>query len=100
MRGGAVAIPITFTCSDYDPKRPAVTFTPTKVSASRSVDVTGNSEGGWVFCQGPSDNYLTIEGGTIDFVSGFSGDESEIVFTVTHDGFAKTILITYCTRAD
>ena len=57
MRGGAVSIPITFTCSDYDPKRPAVTFTPTKVSASGSVNVNGNFNATNIFNNGTLINF-------------------------------------------
>jgi hypothetical protein len=67
------------------------------------VTVRGRSKSGWVFCGLDEDNcgdYLRVTGGSVTLVSGWSGDDGNVEFIVTHDGVSPEILI-YCnTRAD
>ena len=85
--------------------RPSVEFSTASCPFGSMVTVTGRSQRGWVWANVfPTDSdrfvHLLIEGGTVELITGFSGDDIHCEFKVMHDGKSPTILITWNTRAD
>jgi hypothetical protein len=87
--------------------RPAVVFSIKPLSHDlfdTSIVVTACSSGGWVFCgigEFGEGNFLSCTGGTVTLQGGgWSGDNQEAAFVVTHDGVSDEIVVTYNTRAD
>jgi len=85
--------------------RPPVTFSTASCPFASSVTVKGHSTGGWVWANVfPTDSdqfeHLLIEGGTVELLNGFSGDDVNCEFRVTHDVTSQAIIITWNTRAD
>ena len=67
-----------------------------------SARVRGRSEGGWVFCglERGCGEYMRVAGGRVEYVAGFSGDDCDVEFIITHDGTASTVVVTFNSRAD
>ena len=98
-------IPIVFEVAIQTTRseRPKVVFEHAPVQRGGSTTVRGQSAGGWVFCGIEEDGcgqLLSVRGAVFESVSGFTGDDSNIEFCLTHDGEADEIVVTYNTRAD
>jgi len=104
-------IPIVFRASTYrhpssgKQERPPVEFSTSTCPSGATITLRGHSKGGWVWATvGPSDSdqwdSLRIEGGSVELIGGFSGDDSECEVRVTHDGTSSELIITWNTRAD
>jgi hypothetical protein len=97
------AIPLLFVVARVDAERPPVSFDAPPLSRGGSVTVRASSDGGWVFCgleEDGSGKYLVVRGGNAKLLSGFSGDETDVEFSITHDGVSSEVVVTYNTRAD
>ena len=44
--------------------------------------------------------YMRVAGGRVEYVAGFSGDDCDVEFIITHDGTASTVVVTFNSRAD
>ncbi len=103
-----MSIPIRYVPADarYSSQRPAVTFSVHAVAPGATVEVHAQSSGGWVFDINLSESGACVEsvleavGGTVAYLFGFSGDETGVDFSITHDGKAQEIVLTYNTRPD
>ena len=121
-------IPITFRPSTasygiHNRVRPLVTFTQiansdideeigdkspstVRVESFGTVIVKAHSSCGWVFdinLTGDGDcnsSVLEVTGGSFKYIEGFTGDDCNVSFSVTHDGKAAEILVIYNTRPD
>ena len=94
---------LLFVVSQEDAARPAVSFDASPLPCGGTVAVQGRSEGGWVFCGVEEDgagDFLIVKGGSIEFITGFSGDSCKVEFNITHDGVSSEVVVTYSTRAD
>ena len=82
--------------------RPVVRFDTCVVPHGGSARVRGRSEGGWVFCglERGCGEYMRVAGGRVEYVAGFSGDDCDVEFIITHDGTASTVVVTFNSRAD
>ncbi len=97
-------VPIQFVPVRDVARRPAVIFSVATVPRGASVNVTGSSAGGWVFCglgEFGEGEFLSVAGGTATQQGdSWSGDSVEVMFLVTHDGVSDEIVVTFNTRAD
>jgi hypothetical protein len=101
-------IPIRFVPAkaEYNERRPAVTFDTHAVALGGTVDVRAASDGGWVWDINCTDvgecgsGVFEVSGGSCTYVSGFSGDESNVHFKLTHEGISHEIVVVYNTRPD
>ena len=96
-------INVVFVAAREDVDRPAVAFDAPPLSCGGTITVRATSEGGWVFCGQDEDGggkFLVVKGGSAKLVSGFSGDETDVEFTITHDGMSSEVAVTFNTRAD
>ena len=92
-----------YVASREDALRPPSSFSVSSLARGASARVRGVSSGGWVFCgllAAGCGQFLAVAGGAAKEVSGFSGDETEVEFELTHDGSAAEVVVTYSTRAD
>ena len=101
-------IPIHYLPSDsnYTTARPPCTFDVSSLANGATVAVNARSSLGWVFdinltgsgqC---ATSVLEVTGGSLHYLQGFSGDETSVLFSITHDGSASQIFVTYNTRPD
>lgn len=101
-------IPIYFiaAAAAYEQPRPPVSFSADTVAAGATVAIHAKSSHGWVWdlnltgtgeC---SNTVLDVKGATLALGHGFSGDETAVDFSLTHDGVSKEIIVTYNTRPD
>ncbi len=116
-------IPVTFRPSTasyglHNRVRPLVTFThntthntnsdndAVNVESFGTVIVKAHSQGGWVFdlnLTGDGEcnsSVLEVTGGSSKYIEGFTGDDCNVSFSLTHDGKAAELLVIYNTRPD
>lgn len=115
-------IPITFRPSTasygiHNRVRPLVTFTHNtnsdndaeigdKLPSLGTVFVKAHSSGGWVFdlnLTGDGEcnsSVLEVTGGSFKYIEGFTGDDCNAFFSITHDGKSSEIVVIYNTRPD
>ncbi len=103
-----MSVPIRYVAAAaaYPGTRPSVIFSAAAVAPRGTVRVAASGAGGWVFdinlsgegaCAAAA---LEVTGGSVAYLSGFSGDDSRVEFAVTHDGAAAEIVVVYNTRPD
>ena len=83
--------------------RPPVTFDTLSIPHGGSITVNAHSSGGWVFCgilEHGCGDYLLVEGASVKYLEGFSGDEVRVQFMLTHDGTSQAVRVIYNTRPD
>ena len=83
--------------------RPDVSFDSHSIPHGGSITVTAQSRGGWVFCgvlEHGCGAYLLVEGATVTYLEGFSGDEVAVKFFLQHDGVSSLVQVIYNTRPD
>lgn len=106
-------IPITFRPSTasygiHNRVRPLVTFThnSNSIETFGTVFVKAHSSGGWVFdlnLTGDGEcnsSVLEVTGGSFKYIEGFTGDDCNASFSITHDGKSSEIVVIYNTRPD
>lgn len=93
-------------------KRAALISLPAKFDtieciANGEVTVKGEvSIGGGVFCGTELvdgslvGDYLKVDGGSVEYLDGWSGDIGEGTFRLKHDGVSAAIVVTYAGRYD
>ena len=100
-------VPIRFiaAAAGYEQARPSVTFSADAVPAGGSVLIHARSSRGWVWdlnltgtgeC---SESVLEVKGAALVLGDGFSGDETEVTFTLSHTT-SDEIVVVYNTRPD
>ena len=71
-----------------------------------TVFVKAHSSGGWVFdlnLTGDGEcnsSVLEVTGGSFKYIEGFTGDDCNASFSITHDGKSSEIVVIYNTRPD
>ena len=104
----STVVPLRFVAATagYGQRRPDASFSAHAVPVGGTVAVRARSSGGWVWdlnltgegqC---AEHVLEVTGGTCALVHGFSGDELQVDFTITHDGVGTEVVVTYNTRPD
>jgi hypothetical protein len=104
---GSSPIPLQFVLSGAPVSgtgtRPEVSFDSHSIPQGGTLTVTAQSKGGWVFCgvlEHGCGEYLLVEGATVTYLEGFSGDEVTVKFLLQHDGESSSVKVTYNTRPD